>query len=88
MVANFSFVFYLTRPDPREKAFPMAELPSVEGQATDLREITFDGDVGSLHYLALLKTRIDDLPKINIRSPLSRTVPHEGPGFLKTAFIY
>jgi hypothetical protein len=34
-VANFSFVFYLTRLDPREKAFPMVVLPSVQGQVTD-----------------------------------------------------
>jgi hypothetical protein len=30
-VTKFSFVFYLTRLDPREKAFPMAILPSVQG---------------------------------------------------------
>jgi hypothetical protein len=34
-VAKFSFVFYLTRLDPREKAFPMAILSSVQGQATN-----------------------------------------------------
>jgi hypothetical protein len=34
-VAKFSFVFYLTRLDSREKAFPMEILPSVQGQATD-----------------------------------------------------
>jgi hypothetical protein len=34
-VAKFSFMFYLTRLDPREKAFPMAILPSIQGQATD-----------------------------------------------------
>jgi hypothetical protein len=34
-VAKFSFVFYLTRLDPREKAFPMAILPSVQGRAND-----------------------------------------------------
>jgi hypothetical protein len=35
MVAKFSYVFYLTRLDPREQAFPMAVLPSVQGQAMD-----------------------------------------------------
>jgi hypothetical protein len=34
-VAKFSFASYLTRLDPREKAFPMAILPSVQGQAMD-----------------------------------------------------
>jgi hypothetical protein len=34
-IAKFSFVFYLTRPDPREKPFPIAILSSVQGQATD-----------------------------------------------------
>jgi hypothetical protein len=34
-VVKFSFVFYLTRLDPREKAFPMASLLFVQGQATD-----------------------------------------------------
>jgi hypothetical protein len=34
-VAKFSFVFYLAGLDPREKAFPMVILPSVQGQATD-----------------------------------------------------
>jgi hypothetical protein len=35
MVANFSFVSYLTRIDPREKTFLMAILPWEQGQATD-----------------------------------------------------
>jgi hypothetical protein len=35
IMERFSFVFYLTRLDPREKAFPMAILPSVQGQAAD-----------------------------------------------------
>jgi hypothetical protein len=35
LVAKFSFIFYLTRLDPREKAFPMAILPSVQGQPTN-----------------------------------------------------
>jgi hypothetical protein len=30
-VAKVSFIFYLTRLDPREKAFPMAILPSAQG---------------------------------------------------------
>jgi hypothetical protein len=34
-VAKGSFVFYLMRLDPREKAFPMAIPPSVQRQATD-----------------------------------------------------
>jgi hypothetical protein len=34
-VAKFSFVFYLTRFDPREKASPMAIMSRVQGQATD-----------------------------------------------------
>jgi hypothetical protein len=34
-VAKFSFVSYLTPFDPREKVFPMAILPFVQGQATD-----------------------------------------------------
>jgi hypothetical protein len=99
MVANFSFVFYLTRPDPRDKAFPMAILPSAQGQATDatissfsiacqilvdegidLRGIAFDGNVTYLQYLDSFATRIDDMQKINLRSPFSRIVPHEGPG--------
>jgi hypothetical protein len=107
MVVKLSLAFYLTRLDPREKAFPMVILPSVQGQATDatilsfsfvcqilvekgvdLRGIAFDGDVKYLHYLNSFKTRIDDLQKINLRSPFSGIVPHEGPGLLKTHFIY
>jgi hypothetical protein len=34
-IAKLSFVFYLTRLNPREKAFPMAILPSIQGQAMD-----------------------------------------------------
>jgi hypothetical protein len=34
-VTKFSLIFYLTRLDPSEKVFPMAILPSVQGQATD-----------------------------------------------------
>jgi hypothetical protein len=35
MVAKFSFISYLMRLDPWEKAFPIVLLPSVQGQATD-----------------------------------------------------
>jgi hypothetical protein len=35
-VTKFSLIFYLTRLDPREKVFPMAILPSAQGQATDV----------------------------------------------------
>jgi hypothetical protein len=35
MVTKFFFVLYLTRLDPRAKAFPMAILPTVHGHATD-----------------------------------------------------
>jgi hypothetical protein len=102
MIAKFSFVFYLTRLDPREKAFPMVILSSVQGQTTnstvsclsiacqilvdegiDLRGTAFDGDIKHLHYLDLFKTGIDDPQKINLRSPFSRIVPHEGPGIFE-----
>jgi hypothetical protein len=87
-VANFSFIFYGIRLDPRKKAFPMAILPMVQGQATDatisslsiacqiladegidLRGIAFDDDVKYLHYLDSFRTKIDDLQKIDLRSP-------------------
>jgi hypothetical protein len=35
LVTKFSFVLFLTRLDPRAKAFPMAILPAVHGHATD-----------------------------------------------------
>jgi hypothetical protein len=34
-IVKFSFVFYLTRLDPRETGFPMVILPCVQGQATN-----------------------------------------------------
>jgi hypothetical protein len=52
-------------------------------EGVDFRRIAFDGDVKYLHYLGSFKTRIDNLQKINLRSPLSRIVPHEGPGIFK-----
>jgi hypothetical protein len=45
------------------------------------------GDVKCVHYLDPFKTRIDDLQKINLRSPLSWIVRDEGRGFLNTHFI-
>jgi hypothetical protein len=70
-VAKFSFVFYLTRLDLREKAFPMAILLSAQGQATDTsiqsisraRQILKDEGVnvrglafdGNIKYLSFLR---------------------------------
>jgi hypothetical protein len=93
IAAKFYFVFDVTRLDPREKAFPMAILPSVQGQAidatlsiarqilsdegADLRGLEFDGDLKCLRYLRSFKTRINDLQKINLQGTLNRIICDE-----------